>query len=438
MNKKFIFVLMLLGFMSLAMSQQNSKDRIHSLPGLGKLNHLEFAGYLPLASKIRGKPGGNLFYWYVENLEQQKNAPLVLWLNGGPGAASMYGFLMENGPYSVNPDLSLKKRADSWTQKADYLIIDQPAGVGLSYGEQDSYANEDEAMDQLYHALNQFFTRYPHLKKKAFYLAGESYAGKYLPQLAMRIITGNKNNKTPIHLKGLMIGDAWVNPKVQQAANIDYAYYHGLIDEQDRPFVMKLYKDCVQEIDKQKPSSKKANRVCMKIQNFIQQQSGQLNLANIAKGVEPDDQHMIAYLNKPEVRSALHVDPRVKKFTTFSEVVADKLELGEQDSVAELYPELLKAGIKILLYNGLEDGKDSNFLSTQRWLSQLNWTYKNEFKEASRCVWFISNKKVAGYAKASHGLTLVTIRNAGHLAPIDQPEALLDLFHHFIENKTLC
>lgn len=414
-----------------------NQDKIFSLPGFGAVSDSEYAGYLPVFSAKNTTSSGSLFYWYVAKKERADDVPLVLWLNGGPGAASTYGFFMENGPYELENDLTVRQRPYSWTQKADYLIIDQPAGTGLSYGTPTTYADEPEAMDQLYQALNLFFTRYPHLKNKKLYLAGESYAGKYLPQLAIRIIAHNATQKEKIRLEGLLIGDAWVNPKVQQEANADFAYYHGLVDEQGKQQVEQLYKECAKEIDKATPSSRQANRVCMKIQDFIQQQSGNLNLANIAKGKEPEDKLLIRYLNDPRVRKALHVDPRIIQYNTFSTMVADLLETGEQDSVADLYPSLLAAGVKILLYNGLEDGKDSNFLGTKRWLSQLNWPYQAEFNKARSCTWYVKSE-VAGYAKSSRNLTHVLIRNAGHLAPIDQPEALLDLLGHFIEEKPLC
>ena len=67
----------------------------------------------------------------------------------------------------------------------------------------------------------------------------------------------------------------------------------------------------------------------------------------------------------------------------------------------------------------------------------MNWAYKKQFNKAKRCVWYTGNQ-VAGYAKTSNGLTQVTVRNAGHLAPIDQPEILLDLFNRFIQNRTFC
>lgn len=105
--------------------------------------------------------------------------------------------------------------------------------------------------------------------------------------------------------------------------------------------------------------------------------------------------------------------------------------------MADLYPQLLAAGIRILIYNGLEDGKDSNFLSTELLLASLDWHGKNAFAKAPTCIWR-TNNEVSGYAKGAVGLTQVKIRGAGHLAPIDQPARVFDLFKHFINDKPLC
>ena len=40
-----------------------------------------------------------LFYWFFRNQDDSK--PLILWINGGPGASSMTGLFYENGPYRV-------------------------------------------------------------------------------------------------------------------------------------------------------------------------------------------------------------------------------------------------------------------------------------------------------------------------------------------------
>lgn len=423
-----------------ALTIESVRDKIIALPGFGVLNNEQFSGYLPISS-LKNKHhenAGQLFYWLATNTSRDKQAPLLLWLNGGPGAASLYGLFMENGPFHINNEGKPALRTFSWSKLTHYLMIDQPAGVGFSYGTKDSYQDENEAIDQLFNALMHFYHRYPRLGRKPLYLAGESYAGKYIPKLAQRIIDYNKHNASDhIRLEGLMLGDAWVNPKLQQKANIQYAYTHGLIDHNAQKSVKELYEQCIKEIDKQSPSSVEANKACEKIQSFIQEESGHLNLANIAKGSEPDDKPMVSYLNNPQVRKALHVDSRVKQFDVFNEMAASKLERGEQDSVADLYPLILQEGIRVLLYNGLDDGKDSNFLSTDLWLSALDWPYRQAFANTKTCVWSVDGT-VAGYAKSAKGLTQVKIRNAGHLAPIDEPKRLFVLLEHFIHNQPLC
>lgn len=47
----------------------------------------------------------NTWFWYfpVEGHEESET-PLVLWLQGGPGASSLFGLFEELGPFSVDPD----------------------------------------------------------------------------------------------------------------------------------------------------------------------------------------------------------------------------------------------------------------------------------------------------------------------------------------------
>jgi serine carboxypeptidase-like clade 2 len=48
--------------------------------------------------------------------------------------------------------------------------------------------------------------RFPEYKERAFYIAGESYAGHYIPELAQLIVNRNKGAKNPtINLKGILV-----------------------------------------------------------------------------------------------------------------------------------------------------------------------------------------------------------------------------------------
>jgi hypothetical protein len=72
----------------------------------------------------------NLFYWFFRNTKID-NAPLVLWLNGGPGSSSMFGLFLENGPLRVTKtgeadhEWIVNLNADgSWVDQASVVYLD--------------------------------------------------------------------------------------------------------------------------------------------------------------------------------------------------------------------------------------------------------------------------------------------------------------------------
>ena len=66
------------------------------------------------------------------------------------------------------------------------LFLESPAGVGFSYNNEKPYENNDinTAKDNM-KALLSFFSNYTQFKNRPFWIAGESYAGKYIPDLAV-------------------------------------------------------------------------------------------------------------------------------------------------------------------------------------------------------------------------------------------------------------
>jgi hypothetical protein len=99
---------------------------IPSCIGGGRIQHGEATGFLRGAD-----PSVKIFYWLFEaSSGAPRDAPLVVWLQGGPGASSLFGAFAENGPYRIHPDtLALVPNNHTWAHHANLLYIDNPAGL---------------------------------------------------------------------------------------------------------------------------------------------------------------------------------------------------------------------------------------------------------------------------------------------------------------------
>lgn len=76
----------------------------------------------------------NTFFWFFEARESPEDAPLSLWLQGGPGVPSITAAIGENGPCIIASD-SKTSTLNPWSfnRRVNMLYIDQPSQVGFSY-----------------------------------------------------------------------------------------------------------------------------------------------------------------------------------------------------------------------------------------------------------------------------------------------------------------
>ncbi|KAI3947637.1 hypothetical protein MKX01_034302 [Papaver californicum] len=184
-------------------------DKIDSLPGQPEqgVNFDQYSGYVT----VDGGKGRALFYYFVESPQNTSTNPLVLWLNGGPGCSSFgNGAMMELGPFRVKRDrTTLDLNEYSWNNAANIIFLESPAGVGFSYSNTTSDYNlsgDKRTAQDSYTFLVNWLERFPEYKSRDFFLAGESYAGHYIPQLAQLILHNNKiTNQTIINLKGIAV-----------------------------------------------------------------------------------------------------------------------------------------------------------------------------------------------------------------------------------------
>lgn len=404
---------------------------VTDLPGYGPPKGAQYAGHLDVDTAC----GDNLFFWFFESARSPSEDPVVIWLNGGPGSSSMMGLFAENGPYKIRDDLTLEDNPCSWHLASNLLVIDQPAGTGLSFVEKKEdrgcYAKtEAQATAQLLLGLQRFYELYPQFADNPLYVFGESFAGRYIPMLAQAILASNRDHGKRIHLAGIGVGDGWVAPLIQEATYGDYAYAHGLIDKAQKQRVDELYSACEVAVNASgPPASAESDKICNKIEQYIVEVSGGTNVYDVRRTGEYTFPLIKKYLDQESVRAALHVSPEVGPWQGTSDIVAGILERGEQDSCANLFPELFES-IRVLIYNGIYD-MDCNFMGTDAWLSSIEWPGSDAFHAAPRTPWVVDGQ-LLGRTRAAGNVTQVLVNGAGHLVPMDQPESALLMLQTFL------
>lgn len=85
-----------------------------------------YAGYVDLS------PTEHTFFWFFEARHDPENAPITLWLNGGPGSDSLIGLFEELGPCGVNKNNESYINKNSWNEVSNMLFLSQPLGVGMN------------------------------------------------------------------------------------------------------------------------------------------------------------------------------------------------------------------------------------------------------------------------------------------------------------------
>ena len=222
---------------------------LHSPQGYGPDTVINFSGYIGVHNNER-----HLFYWFFESRKDPDNDPFIIWLTGGPGCSSMLALMVENGPYHVLDNETLEINNFSWNTQANVMWIDQPAGTGYSYDDNedaDGVYTEDEIAEDLYEFMQKFFSQHSKYSKLDFYVTGESYAGHYVPHFSRKIFDANKNlgpNDIEIPLKGLAIGDGLVDPYLQYDEYAPYARDYNLVDQAQYDIMVGFLPLCEAEI----------------------------------------------------------------------------------------------------------------------------------------------------------------------------------------------
>ncbi len=419
---------------------------------------------------------GNLFFWHFQNRHIANRQRTVIWLNGGPGCSSEDGALMEIGPYRLKDKETLMYNDGSWDEFANIMFVDNPVGTGFSYVDGDAFVHElSEMADHFVKFLEKWFEMFPHfshddvsssllyfrewwLTDSQLYLAGESYAGQHIPYIAQAILERNKGK--PKHrawnLKGLLIGNGWIDPSAQYPAYLNYAYKEGLIAAGSNAAaqVESQLKQC--QVALNNPGGK--DRVDMQVCEAILQEILKVTLTKGPSGKKdqcvnmydirlkdtypscgmnwpPDLVNVEPYLRRKDVLQALNIaEPPQAGWTECAGPAGAAFTARNSKPSIQILPDLLKE-VPILLFSGASD-LICNHLGTEDLINNMSWNGGKGFEIspgtwAPRRDWAFEGES-AGFYQEARNLTYVLFHNSSHMVPFDYARRTRDMLDRFM------
>ncbi|KZV77257.1 serine carboxypeptidase [Peniophora sp. CONT] len=414
-----------------------------------------YTGYIDIQAR-------HIFFYFFESKNNSDTDPVVLWTNGGPGSSSSLGLFNELGPCRItNATAEPVPFKEAWNANANVFFLDQPVGVGFSYADYgESVSTTEEASIDIARFMFLFFENFPQFKGRDLHLSGESYGGRYLPLFGAAIYDQNAElteaGLEPINLSSIMIGNGMTDSHLMFPGWYEYACTHHMPNatpfldietcvrmKKSVPRCAKLLKEhCEDTLDTM--NCEHAFAFCSS-EISAPVEALDINPYNIAKPCSnaPDcytEQAAIAaYLSRSDVRQMLGVDDAVPPpYQGHSEKVnyAFVVEGTDLQRTTTAYvAALLERGVRVLIYVGKNDWV-CNYLGNSKWISLLDWTGGDAFNQAETRNWEVGGK-VAGETRSSGLLTWVTIDDAGHLVPYDQPKTALAMVNRWLGYQSI-
>lgn len=479
--------------MRLGLTQSAPENALISqIPGFtGTLPSKHYSGYVTI-DQTHGK---NLFYYFVESEGKPTEDPVVLWLNGGPGCSSFDGFVYEHGPFNFEaaksdgslPQLHLNPY--SWSKVSNIIYLDSPAGVGYSYSKNRSdYRTGDlkTALDSHIFLLK-WFELYPEFLSNPFFIAGESYAGVYVPTLAFEVVKGLDAGRKPlINFKGYLVGNGVTDDEFDGNALVPFVHGMGLISDDlfqevtteckgnyynplsencqnklakvdediDGLNIYDILEPCyhkpaIQEITTSESKLPSSFRKLGETERPLAVRTRMFGRAwplraPVRDGIVPtwpeilnsgnvpctNDEVATAWLNDATVRKALHVveESLVASWELCTSRITYYHDAG---SMIPYHKNLTSRGYRALIFSGDHD-MCVPYTGSEAWTRSVGYAIVDEWRP------WISDEQVAGYTQGyDHNLTFVTVKGSGHTVPEYKPREALDLYSRFLAGQKL-
>lgn len=450
-------------------------------------NVKSFSGYVDV------EEDEHIFFWFFEARNgNPQDAPLTVWINGGPGSSSMIGLFQELGPCSVDSNGTVVSNPFAWNNASNMIFIDQPATTGFSYtklvpgyvdpstdslivlpnatcpeyaqgyGTCGTYsapnvtltANSTEsAAKNFYRTLQGFMGAFPQYSREDFHFATESYGGHYGPVFNKYIEEQNAHGEPKAHkikLKSVMIGNGWYSPEVQYAAYYNFTVSPGNTYDY-RPFNSSVEQmmynsmfgpgNCLDQIRDCYATG--TDQVCSTADTFCAN-----NVESILdvyanrdeydiRELSPDPfpySFYVDYLNTPAFQQAIGAFQNFSESSsTVSNAFSSTGDDGREDGTIEDVRSLLDQGVQVVMYAGDAD-YNCNWLGGEIIAEQAQ---HKGFDQAGYQDLETTDGVPHGQVKQSGQFSFVRIYESGHEVPFYQPLAALEMFERVLNSTDL-
>ncbi|PWA78007.1 peptidase S10, serine carboxypeptidase, Alpha/Beta hydrolase fold protein [Artemisia annua] len=407
---------------------------------------------------VEVRPRAHMFWWHYKSpyrtQDPSKPWPIILWLQGGPGASGVgIGNFEEVGPL----DNFLNPRNSTWLKKGDLLFVDNPVGTGYSFVEDKELLvkTDEEAGRDLTTLLIKLFNKNKTLQRSPLYIVAESYGGKYAVTLGLSALKAIKAGKLKLTLGGIALGNSWMSP-------MDFVASWGpLLKDVSRIDNSGLVKSnsLVETIRQQiaNGSMKEATKSWGDLEGVIMDSSNSVDFYNFlsdsGSGGGSLTTSMISTISVTN-KYLRHLDSlRVTAGgdgdlgTLMNGVIKKKLKIipkdvtwgGQSDLVFEYLSgdfmspkinevdKLLRAGVNVTVYNGQLDLICAT-KGVEAWVEKLKWEGLNKFLSIDRTPMYCgADRKTRGFTKSYKNFHFYWILEAGHFVPVNQPCVTLDM-----------
>ncbi|KAJ3211252.1 Cell death protease [Dinochytrium kinnereticum] len=366
---------------------------------------------------------------------------------------------------------AIRPNAYSWHRLANVLYVEQPFGTGFSYDKGVGHWNLTHITDDFRLFLQNFYTVFPETRTYRVFLSGQGYAAVYISNLALDFIQKPLDDGGMVNLQGIGLGNPYID-RIEQGlvrndalylsrttlfkSNITALHLSNALSERCHyatlqnftayPYGCDLFRFAEEFAARTWPMGRRVG--AMGGEGGVGTgDEGCLSIYNLEMGCKdtmPKQMNLLKFLNSPQTRLALHIDPytpRIKSWDVCSDKVRNDVMVVEKEEYMgpiKILPAILAKGIPVIMFNGERDFLH-HYVGLERALDRMVWNGARGLLSSPKTTpltpW-LQNTTLLGHIASSRGLTYIRIARAGHLVGMDQPASLFAVAAALVEGKS--